>query len=156
VVNGDALSEFHEMDDETTETNFFFLHAEKHACKIDRFLKGSHDKQKHTPAPSHVSIACRGRLNRSRSLPRGKLQMKASDYIARFLAAQGVRYVFEMSGGMNHAHPRLDESSGSPHIVSMHHEQAAAFAADAAGVLRLNVLVPGVAMDTSALVQLIS
>ena len=41
VVNGDALTEFREMDDETTETNFFFLHAEKHACKIDRYLKGS-------------------------------------------------------------------------------------------------------------------
>jgi len=72
--------------------------------------------------------------------------MKASDYIAKFLAAQGVRYVFEMSGGMiTHILDSMNRL-GSPHIVSMHHEQAAAFAADAAG--RLNG-VPGVAMATS-------
>ncbi len=72
--------------------------------------------------------------------------MKVSDYIARFLAAQGVKYVFEMSGGMiTHL---LDSmySLGSPQIVSMHHEQAAAFAADAVGRL---TGVPGVALATS-------
>ena len=72
--------------------------------------------------------------------------MKVSDYIARFLAAQGVKYVFEMSGGMiTHL---LDSmySLGSPQIVSMHHEQAAAFAADAVGRI---TGVPGVALATS-------
>ena len=72
--------------------------------------------------------------------------MKVSDYIARFLAAQGIRYVFEMSGGMiTHI---LDSMYrlGSPHVVSVHHEQAAAFAADAVG--RLSG-VPGVALATS-------
>ncbi|HEX7772781.1 MAG TPA: thiamine pyrophosphate-binding protein, partial [Pyrinomonadaceae bacterium] len=72
--------------------------------------------------------------------------MKVSDYIARFLAAQGVKYVFEMSGGMiTHM---LDSMYrlGYPQIVSMHHEQAAAFAADAAGRL---TGVPGVALATS-------
>jgi hypothetical protein len=41
VVSGDALTEFREMDDETVQTNFFFLHAENHASKIDRYLQGS-------------------------------------------------------------------------------------------------------------------
>ena len=72
--------------------------------------------------------------------------MKASDYIADFLDAQGVPYVFEVVGGMI-AH--LIDSlhvHGRPRLVSVHHEQAAAFAADAAGRM---TGVPGVAMATS-------
>ncbi|AHI67782.1 thiamine pyrophosphate-binding protein [Burkholderia thailandensis] len=60
--------------------------------------------------------------------------MKASDAIARFLAAHDVRHCFELVGGMiTHL---LDSfaRSGRFHIVSMHHEQAAAFAAE--GVAR--------------------
>jgi acetolactate synthase I/II/III large subunit len=72
--------------------------------------------------------------------------MKASDYIAKFLTQQGVKCVFEMSGGMiTHM---LDSMYrlGGPQIISTHHEQAAAFAADAVGRI---TGVPGVAMATS-------
>jgi len=72
--------------------------------------------------------------------------MKASDYIARFLEEQGVSCVFEMSGGM--IMHMLDSISRVTQIkiVSMHHEQSAAFAADAFGRM---TGVPGVAMATS-------
>src|SRR5579863_5884244 len=72
--------------------------------------------------------------------------MKASDYIAEVLSSHGVQSVFEVSGGMI-AH-LLDSihRQGKIRIVSMHHEQAAAFAADAAGRI---TGVPGVAMATS-------
>src|SRR6476469_7437680 len=72
--------------------------------------------------------------------------MKVSDYIAHFLADRCVTNVFEMSGGMiTHL---LDSISrlGATRLVSMHHEQAAAFAADAVGRL---TGVPGVALATS-------
>ncbi|WP_046243174.1 thiamine pyrophosphate-binding protein [Hymenobacter terrenus] len=72
--------------------------------------------------------------------------MKASDYIAQFLEAQGVTTVFEMSGGMiTHMLDSLHQLT-SIDIVSMHHEQSAAFAADAYGRV---TGVPGVAMATS-------
>lgn len=72
--------------------------------------------------------------------------MKASDYIASFLAAQGVQHVFEVSGGMiTHLLDSIHRS-GAIRIVSMHHEQAAAFAADAVGRM---TGVPGIAMATS-------
>lgn len=72
--------------------------------------------------------------------------MKASDYIARFLEAQGVTYIFEMSGGMiTHMLDSLHQLT-SIDIVSMHHEQAASFAADAYGRV---TGVPGIAMATS-------
>jgi acetolactate synthase-1/2/3 large subunit len=72
--------------------------------------------------------------------------MKATDYIAQFLYERGVAQVFEMSGGMiTHL---LDSISrlGKTKIVSVHHEQAAAFAADAVGRV---TGIPGVAMATS-------
>lgn len=72
--------------------------------------------------------------------------MKVTDYIALFLAERGVSHVFEMSGGMiTHLLDSL-HACGRIGIVSMHHEQAAAFAADAAGRL---TGVPGVALATS-------
>lgn len=72
--------------------------------------------------------------------------MKASDYIARFLEAQGVTAVFEMSGGMiTHMLDSLHRLTAI-NIVSMHHEQSAAFAADAFGRI---TGVPGIAMATS-------
>ena len=69
-----------------------------------------------------------------------------SDYVARFLETRGVRHVFEVSGGyiahmLDSIHRR-----GVPQIVSLHHEQSAAFAADAAG---RTTGVPGVAMATA-------
>jgi acetolactate synthase-1/2/3 large subunit len=72
--------------------------------------------------------------------------MKVSDYIVSYLERAGVECVFEMSGGMI-AH-LLDSLHGSGRIrvVSMHHEQAAAFAADAVGRMTGT---PGVAMATS-------
>ncbi|MEQ1799273.1 MAG: thiamine pyrophosphate-binding protein [Lacibacter sp.] len=72
--------------------------------------------------------------------------MKVSDYIARFLHAQKVTHVFELSGGMiTHILDSLYEQGGFD-IISMHHEQAAAFAAD--GFARISE-VPGVALATS-------
>lgn len=72
--------------------------------------------------------------------------MKVSDYIASFLYAQGVQCVFEVIGGMT---THLIDSlyrDGRIRIVSMHHEQAAAFAADAYARI---TGVPGVALATS-------
>jgi FkbM family methyltransferase len=40
MSQGGGLAEFETMDDETLETNFFFLHREKHAEKIRRFSGG--------------------------------------------------------------------------------------------------------------------
>lgn len=72
--------------------------------------------------------------------------MKASDYIARFIEAQGVKTIFEMSGGMiAHLLDSMHQVT-SLDIVSMHHEQSASFAADAYGRV---TGVPGVALGTS-------
>jgi acetolactate synthase-1/2/3 large subunit len=72
--------------------------------------------------------------------------MKATDYIAQYLAAQGVANVFEMSGGMITFLLDSMYRNGAPRVVSVHHEQSAAFAAEAAGRV---TGVPGVAMATS-------
>jgi acetolactate synthase-1/2/3 large subunit len=72
--------------------------------------------------------------------------MKVSDYIAAYLERKGVTCVFELSGGMI-AH--LLDSFGTLkkfQVVSMHHEQGAAFAAEAYGRM---TGVPGVALATS-------
>lgn len=72
--------------------------------------------------------------------------MKVSDYIVRYLESRGVRHVFEMSGGMiAHLLDSLNRRN-QIRVVSMRHEQAAAFAADAVGRM---TGVPGVAMATS-------
>ena len=78
--------------------------------------------------------------------PKKEEYIKVSDYVADFLYAQGVRHVFVVAGGMItylldsiHRHGRLD-------LVDTHHEQAAAFAADAMGRI---TGIPGVAMATS-------
>ena len=60
--------------------------------------------------------------------------MKASDALAKFLIAHKVQTCFELVGGMiTHMLDSLAES-GKFNIVSMHHEQSAAFAAE--GVAR--------------------
>lgn len=60
--------------------------------------------------------------------------MKATDALARFLIAHRVQTCFELVGGMiTHILDSLAES-GQFNIVSMHHEQSAAFAAE--GVAR--------------------
>jgi acetolactate synthase I/II/III large subunit len=72
--------------------------------------------------------------------------VKASDYIARTLADNGVKFVFELTGGMiTHLLDSLAREDRI-RIVSCHHEQSAAFAAEA--VARLTG-VPGVALATS-------
>lgn len=72
--------------------------------------------------------------------------MKASDYIADFLHAKDVSFVFEMIGGMiTHIIDSIHQK-GQIRIISMHHEQAAGFAAEAAG--RMSGI-PGVALATS-------
>ena len=72
--------------------------------------------------------------------------LKVTDYVARFLYSRGVRTVFELPGGMTtHLLNSLYEFQ-KIRVLSVHHEQAASFAADAAGRL---TGVPGVAMATS-------
>jgi acetolactate synthase-1/2/3 large subunit len=72
--------------------------------------------------------------------------MKVSDYIVHFLVQQRVGHVFEVSGGMiTHL---LDSCCrlGGPQVISMRHEQAAGFAAEACARM---TGVPGVALATS-------
>lgn len=72
--------------------------------------------------------------------------MKVSDFIAKFLENKGISHVFELSGGMiTHILDSLNQQTNI-NIVTMHHEQGAAFAADAYG--RATGL-PGVALATS-------
>ncbi|WP_082769095.1 MULTISPECIES: thiamine pyrophosphate-binding protein [Methylomonas] len=60
--------------------------------------------------------------------------MKASDAVAKFLLAHSVQMCFELVGGMiTHLLDSFAESGGFS-IISMHHEQSAAFAAE--GVAR--------------------
>jgi acetolactate synthase-1/2/3 large subunit len=73
-------------------------------------------------------------------------ELKVSDWIAQFLAEQGVTHVYELIGGMiTHMIDSIHEA-GRIELVSVRHEQAAAFAADAAGRC---TGIPGVAMATS-------
>lgn len=74
--------------------------------------------------------------------------MKASDALARFLIAHRVHTCFELVGGMiTHMLDSLAES-GQFNIISMHHEQSAAFAAE--GVARYSKgKTVAVAMGTS-------
>ena len=56
--------------------------------------------------------------------------MKLSDYVAQFIAAQGIRHVFALSGGGSmHLIDSLAKTKGTTYICPMH-EQAAAYAAD--------------------------
>ncbi|MBA2652442.1 MAG: thiamine pyrophosphate-binding protein [Tatlockia sp.] len=67
--------------------------------------------------------------------------MKASEYIAKFLRAQDVKYIFEMSGGMITQILDAIHAEGGIEIVSVHHEQSASFAVDAYGRCTGNVAV---------------
>jgi len=72
--------------------------------------------------------------------------MKASDYIIDYLYQRGVTHIFEVIGGMiTHLVDSADRH-GKMKLVSVHHEQAAAFAAHGMGFM---TGVPGVAMGTS-------
>ncbi|MEO6287394.1 MAG: thiamine pyrophosphate-binding protein [Dyadobacter sp.] len=72
--------------------------------------------------------------------------MKVSDYIAAFIHKQGINVVFEMAGGMITHMLDSIAAYNEIKIVSMHHEQAASFAADAYGRVTGR---PGVALATS-------
>ena len=72
--------------------------------------------------------------------------MKASDFIARYVEATGVTHVFELVGGMiTHLLDSFSQQTNVS-IVSCHHEQAAAFAAE--GYARIAGR-PGIALATS-------
>lgn len=72
--------------------------------------------------------------------------MKVSDYIAKFIEKKGISSVFELSGGMiTHILDSFNQRTNVK-IVTMHHEQGAAFAAE--GFARITGL-PGVALATS-------
>jgi acetolactate synthase-1/2/3 large subunit len=72
--------------------------------------------------------------------------MKVADYIAEYLAEKKVPAVFELVGGMTTFLLDSIYRDGRTKLVSMHHEQGAAFAAEASA--RIN-RIPGVAMATS-------
>ncbi|MBE0683417.1 MAG: thiamine pyrophosphate-binding protein [Anaerolineales bacterium] len=72
--------------------------------------------------------------------------MKTSDYIMNYLEQRGVTHIFEVIGGMiTHLVDSAYRQEGLQ-LVSTHHEQSAAFAADAMGRI---TGIPGVAMATS-------
>lgn len=72
--------------------------------------------------------------------------IKVSDFIAEFIEKKGITSVFELSGGMiTHILDSLHQKTGV-NIVTMHHEQSAAFAAE--GFARISGL-PGIALATS-------
>lgn len=72
--------------------------------------------------------------------------MKVSTYIAKFLISKGIDTVFVLQGGMITRLIDAIHQEGEIRIVSMHHEQAAAFAADAYARVTNK---PGVAFATS-------
>ena len=72
--------------------------------------------------------------------------MKVADYIINYLHEQNVSHIFEVIGGMT---THLTDAAGKHekmHLISCHHEQAAAFAADS--MARVTGI-PGIAMATS-------
>lgn len=72
--------------------------------------------------------------------------MKVTTYIAKFLKSKGIDVVFELQGGMITRIIDEIQMQGGITIVSVHHEQAAAMAADAYARVKNK---PGVAMATS-------
>src|SRR5438477_911192 len=73
-------------------------------------------------------------------------EITINDYIAEFLSLKGTRHVFEVCGGMITQMLDAIHRLGDTQIISVHHEQAAAFAADAYGRC---IGRPGVAFATS-------
>jgi len=72
--------------------------------------------------------------------------MNVAEYIVSFLKSKDINIVFELQGGMITRLIDVIAQEGSIRIVSMHHEQAAAMAADAYGRITNK---PGVAFATS-------
>lgn len=75
-----------------------------------------------------------------------KQEITVSQYIVEFLRRKRIEYVFELSGGMIMDLIDALHVDGQVRIVNVHHEQSAAFAADAVGRLSGR---PGVAIATS-------
>ena len=73
--------------------------------------------------------------------------MKASDYIIDYLYQKGVTHIFEIIGGMITELIDSADRHGKIKLISVHHEQSAAFAAYSMG---RSTGVPGVAMATSS------
>ena len=74
------------------------------------------------------------------------MKMKVTEYIAQFLYQEKVTHVYEVVGGMiTHLIDSIHKQ-GKIQLISMHHEQAAAFAAE--GMARMTGI-PGVALATS-------
>lgn len=73
-------------------------------------------------------------------------EVKVADWIAEYLAEQGVTRVYELIGGMIVHMVDAIHRQGRIELVSVRHEQAAAFAADAEGRI---TRIPGIAMATS-------
>lgn len=76
----------------------------------------------------------------------GTIAMTNSEFIAQFLESRGVTHVYELIGGMITFIEDAIHRNSRIKIVCMHHEQAAAFAAE--GWARISG-VPGVALATS-------
>lgn len=74
------------------------------------------------------------------------MKIKVCDYIAKFLKDQQISHVFEMAGGMITQILDAIHKTAYTQIVSVHHEQSAAFAADAYGRCTGKI---GVALATS-------
>jgi acetolactate synthase-1/2/3 large subunit len=76
----------------------------------------------------------------------GEETVRVADFVAEYLEQQGVTHVYQVIGGMITRIVDAIHRRGQITLVSVHHEQGAAFAADAMGRL---TGIPGVAMGTS-------
>ena len=72
--------------------------------------------------------------------------MRVAEYVSEYLQRRGVTHVYQVIGGMITRLVDAIHRQGRIELISVHHEQAAAFAAEAAGRL---TGIPGVAMATS-------
>ncbi len=78
-----------------------------------------------------MRIGCAGRNRESQDTAKVMTKTKLSDYVADFLAEQGIGHVFIISGGASiHLLHSISEHSVLQHICP-HHEQAGAMAAEA-------------------------
>lgn len=74
------------------------------------------------------------------------MKITVSEYIARFLQSNGVKNIFTLSGGMIIHMMDTIKTKTDINLVTMHHEQSSAFAADTIGRLSN---IPGIALATS-------
>ena len=98
------------------------------------------------PGSSEVALQVHNLIFRQGFGPALGGLMLVADFIADFLYKQGVAYVYEVIGGMITRLVDAVYRQGKIRLISVHHEQAAAFAADAMGRL---TGIPGIAMATS-------